>query len=238
MTFTNKSNHDVNRLGLEWCRTISNRGEKEEIAQKVAALASPGDTIGAGSGSTSFLTVLAIGKRVVEEGLDVVMVPSSIEIELACHATGVQVCNSAPLQIDWCFDGADEVDPMGRLLKGRGGALYRERLIFSAARKRFIVADNSKTVDRLGCNFPVPVEVEPSWIRRAYHNINLMTHVAKAALRMGVAKDGPVITERGRLILDVTMKEIDSEDEKLLLSVPGVCCTGIFSGFSFQRILE
>lgn len=225
-------------LGIEWCRPISNRHAKEKIARDVALRASPGDIIGAGSGSTSFLTVLALGQRVAMEGLDVIIVPTSVEIELASYAAGLDVSSTVPSRVDWCFDGADEVDPLGRLIKGRGGALYRERLVFIAANVRIVVADASKTVDRLGQNFPVPVEVESKWVRNAYSRISQMAHVSKVALRMGVAKDGPVITESGRLILDVTMTEIDDADEGLLLTVPGVCCTGIFSGFEFERVSE
>ncbi len=225
-------------LGLEWCRPISNRDAKERIARDVARRASSGDIIGAGSGSTSFLTVLALGERVAAEGLDVTVVPTSIEIELAGCAVGLNISGTVPTRIDWCFDGADEVDPLGRLIKGRGGALYRERLVFIAANVRVVVADDSKTVDRLGRNFPVPVEVEPKWVRSAYNRISQLAHVSKVALRMGMAKDGPVITESGRLLLDVTMMQIDDADEELLLSVPGVCCTGIFSGFEIERISE
>jgi len=223
-------------LGLDWCRPITNRDAKEMIARKVAMKATSGDIIGAGSGSTSFLTVLELGQRVVKEGLDVIVVPSSIEIELACLAVGLEVCNIVPTHIDWCFDGADEVDSSGRLIKGRGGALYREKQIFSAADTRLIVADASKSVDRLGQHFPVPVEVDPSWVNSAYTRLAQLDHVVNVALRMAKAKDGPVITEPGRILLDVTMSEIDDDDEALLLSIPGVCCTGIFSGFDFERI--
>jgi ribose 5-phosphate isomerase A len=65
-----------------------------------------------------------------------------------------------------------------------------------------------------------------------------MDHVSGVTLRMGIAKDGPVITESGRVLLDVTMKQIDDSDEDFLLSMPGVCCTGIFSGFDFERISD
>jgi ribose 5-phosphate isomerase A len=225
-------------LGLQWCRPISNREAKEEIARAVAKRASSGEIIGAGSGSTSFLTVLALGERIVNEGLDVTVVPSSLEIELACYSVGLKASCAVPARIDWCFDGADEVDPNGRLIKGRGGALYRERFVFAAATRRVVVADISKTVARLGQNFPVPVEVEPSWVRSAYAHVSQLDHVSKVTLRMGVAKDGPVITESGRLLLDVAMSEIDHVDEGVLLSIPGVCCTGIFSGFDFERISD
>ncbi len=224
------------KLGLEWCRDITNEALKKSIAQRVANLAGSGQVIGAGSGSTSFLTVLALGQRCRDENLDVVIVPSSIEIQLASEASELNVCTYVPSTIDWCFDGADEVDPHGRLIKGRGGALYRERLIFDAAERRILVADNSKNVERLGCRFPVPVEVEPFWLRRAFDEIGSLRNVREVSLRMALSKDGPVITESGGLILDVWFNIIDQEDERSLVEVPGVKCTGIFSGYEFERI--
>lgn len=229
-------NDEHNGVGLEWCRPISNRDAKERLAHEVASKARSGDVIGAGSGSTSFLTVVALGKRVVSERLQVSVVPTSLEIELACDALGLTVHSHIPECIDWCFDGADEVDPSRRLIKGRGGALHRERLVFVAAKRRIVVADGSKTVDRLGSKFPVPVEVEPKWLRSVHSKISRLDHVSVVTVRMGVAKDGPVITESGRVLLDVTMSEIDDRDEERLRSIPGVCCTGIFSGFEFERV--
>jgi ribose 5-phosphate isomerase A len=232
----NRKGRKVPILGTEWNRPIANREAKEAIAQKVAALASAGDVIGIGSGSTSFLTVLALGQRVTTEGLPIRAVPTSIEIELACQAVGLDVTHSFPTRIDWCFDGADEVDPAGRLIKGRGGAIYRERLVFFTANRRVVIADASKTVTRLGQKFPVPVEVEPSWVRIAYDRLWELDHVVDVILRMGVAKDGPVLTEAGRLLFDVRMTEIDDTDEARILAIPGVCCTGVFSGFDFSRV--
>ena len=225
-------------LGLEWNKPISNRQSKMQIAQVVASQVQPGEIVGIGSGSTSFLTVLALGQRIEREGLKLAAVPTSIEMELACHAVGLNVLSDIPGQIDRCFDGADEIDAQGRLLKGRGGALYREKLVFAATRHRIIVADRSKDVDRLGCKFPVPVEVKPQWIRYAYQRLCSMDHVAQVQLRMAQAKDGPVITESGNVLFDVHFTEIGQQDERHLESISGVVCTGIFSGFEFQRISD
>lgn len=223
-------------FGLQWCRPISNREAKEEIARIVARRAMSGHIIGAGSGSTSFLTLLELAKRSREEQLSLSIVPTSLEIEFACAALGLTYLPYAPSKIDWCFDGADEVDPTGRLIKGRGGALNRERLVFAAASHRVVVADASKSVSRLGCNFPVPIEVDPHWAHRAFSEIERMEHVKSITLRLGVAKDGPVITEGGGVLFDAWFDQIDDHDEESLLRVPGVRCTGIFSGFTFERV--
>lgn len=222
-------------FGLRWNKPIANEAAKARIAEAVAARARPGETIGAGSGSTSFLTVVALGRRAAAEGFDVSIVPTSFEIQWAGEAVGLRVCGVVPDRVDWCFDGADEVDPAGRLIKGRGGALYRERLVFAAAERRLVVADASKDVERLGSRFPVPVEVEPAWARRAHAVITRMPHVRSADLRFAQAKDGPVVTELGCVLLDVWFDEIDAEDEGRLLAVPGVRGTGIFAGYAYER---
>jgi ribose 5-phosphate isomerase A len=227
---------DPPELGLHWGRPITNRDAKERIARTVAAEAASGDVIGCGSGSTSFLTVLELGRRRRVEGLDVLVVPTSIEIQLACEAVGLIVAPDAGAAIDWCFDGADEVDPDGRLIKGRGGALYRERIVFAAAARRKVIADPSKSVERLGSVAAVPVEVEPTLVRRAHAELAGLDHVEQVELRMAVAKDGPVITEGGRVLLDVRCSLIDDTDEARLSAIPGVVATGIFSGFSFERV--
>ncbi len=223
-------------LGLKWSRPIDNRHAKEAIASLVAKRVEGGQVIGAGSGSTSFLAVLAIGERARQSGLKVTLVPTSLEIQLACEAVGLPTTGSVPTEVDWCFDGADEVDPLGRMIKGRGGALYRERLVFAAATHRVVVADQSKSVERLGSRVSVPVEVDPPWVRSAYARLDGWSNIERVELRLGIAKDGPVITEMGGLILDVKFRQIAAEDEEFTTNVPGVRCTGIFSGFAFERL--
>jgi ribose 5-phosphate isomerase A len=227
-----------NALGLEWCRPIANRAAKERIAALVAARAQAGEVIGAGSGSTSFLTVLELGRRARSERLDLSIVPTSLEIQYAAEASGLRVHLSAPAQIDWCFDGADEVDPAGRLIKGRGGALYRERAVFAAAERRLLVADAGKSVIDLGSVHPVPVEVESMWARRAADELAALPGVISVALRLGVAKDGPVVTESGAVLFDVKFSAIDDLAESRLLGVPGVRGTGLFIGFDYERLAD
>jgi ribose 5-phosphate isomerase A len=223
-------------LGLQWGAAISNQAAKEAIAASVAERAADGQVIGAGSGSTSFLTVLALGRRAEAEGLQLTVVPTSIEIALAAEAVGLHVAAVVPGLVHWCFDGADEVDPDDRLIKGRGGALLRERVVFAAAEHRLLVADDSKSVERLGSGFPVPVEVDPSWVVRAHEALGAFEHVAEVTLRLAGGKDGPVVTEGGNVLLDATFTTITADDEAALLATPGVLGTGIFSGFDFERL--
>jgi len=224
-------------LGLTWGQDISHREAKEAIAAEVATRAEDGQAIGAGSGSTSFLTVLAIGRRAEAERLHVRIVPTSIEIALAADAVGLHVLSVVPDTVHWCFDGADEVDPDDRLLKGRGGALMRERVVFTSAEHRLLVADASKSVERLGSGFPVPVEVDPMWVQRAHDEVAALANVTDVSLRLASGKDGPIVTEGGGVLLDATFSTITVEDERALDAIAGVRGTGIFSGFDFERLL-
>ncbi|HEY4321534.1 MAG TPA: ribose 5-phosphate isomerase A [Gemmatimonadales bacterium] len=228
--------HAALDIGRDWCRDIANRPAKEAIAKAVAARARSGEVIGAGSGSTSFLTVVALGQRVRTEKLDLSVVPTSLEIQYAAESAGLHVHISVPARIDWCFDGADEVDADQRMIKGRGGALYRERQVLLATGHRIIVADASKSVTRLGSKHPVPVEVEAPWARRAAHALRDLPHVEGVALRQAVAKDGPVITESGGVLFDVHFSAIDADAQARIMAIPGVRGTGLFVGFAFERI--
>ena len=116
---------------------------------------------GIGSGSTSFLALLALSDRVKKEGLNILCVPTSLEIESYCTALGLTITTLVNARPDWCFDGADEVDPDNNLIKGRGGAFVREQLVFAAAPQRVILVDESKFVPQLGTSFGVPLAVVP-----------------------------------------------------------------------------
>lgn len=216
---------------IEWSQEISNYDEKLAIAKRIAAYAKSGDVIGFGSGSTSFLAVQEIAARVKSEGLDIVAIPTSNEIRLVCTALGIPVATLDDARPDWGFDGADEVSPDGWLIKGRGGAMFNEKLVMCNAPKTFILVDKSKFVTKLCENFPVPVECVPV----AYKSVTTRLYELGADnvhLRLsGKAKDGPVITENGNYILDVTFSEIREELEGQIKAIVGVLESGLFIGY-------
>lgn len=225
-------------LSQIWTKEISNRSLKEDIARQVAGRAKAGELIGVGSGSTSYLTILALGERVRQENLTVWVVPTSIEATLTCMYAGLSVLPNIPRAIDWCFDGADEVDSNNRLIKGRGGAMLKEKINFRAAQQILVVADESKSVNRLGAHFPVPIEVDPLSIPLVYERLLAMEHTTEVIIRQAVKKDGPVLTEKGNVIIDARFSLITDADEQFIMNLPGVYETGIFSGFTFERILN
>lgn len=216
-----------------WPVEISNREAKQKVAQTVAAVATNGETIGIGSGSTSFLALLALAARVHEEGLQVRCVPTSEEIAGYCTGLGLTVSPLLNARPDWCFDGADEVDPDGNLIKGRGGAFVREKLVFAAAPRRFILIDQSKRVQRLGQVHKLPLEVIPDAVNLVRSHL-LASLGTAPEIRPAGGKDGGVITEQGGLVMDLPLDGSlpPSELDSLLNNTVGITGTGLFTGFA------
>lgn len=212
---------------LEWGKEISNREEKQEIANHISLIAKEGDVIGVGSGSTSYLTLQSIARRIKEEGLNIQAIPTSLEITMACSQLRVPVTSLYEHKPDWTFDGADEADPDGNLIKGRGGAMFREKLLISSSPRNYILIDSSKKVQRLGEKFPVPVEIYPIALSYVEHALNKL-HPRKFSLRMAEGKDGPIITENGNLVIDVWFDKISSTTESDIKQITGVIESGLF----------
>ena len=216
-----------------WPGVIDNLEAKQRVALQVAALLKDGDVFGAGSGSTSYVTIQALGSRVQTEGLRCMAIPTSQEMKLACASLGIPVTSLWEHSPDWCFDGADEVDPAMNLIKGRGGAMFREKLVMRASARSLILIDPSKRVNTLGHIFPVPVEVHPlalTVVEKALRQLG----AGEVVLRLGKGKDGPVVTENDHFILDARFADIGPGLERDLKSITGVLETGLFQGFSVE----
>jgi len=215
--------------------SVSNREAKETIAKEIVSKAQDGQVIGFGSGTTSMVCALEFGKA-VKDGMSISAVVTSYELEWLCTKLGIDVLDLNETEIDWCFDGADEVDKSNNLLKGRGGAMHRERQVFAKAKKRLVVADSSKDVVVLGEKFPAPVEVNPA---SAVETIAQLQSFGfdSVAIRTGQGKDGPVITESGNIIADVFYRDgFDNELAEKITQTHGVFDTGLFVGFDFERL--
>jgi ribose 5-phosphate isomerase A len=218
-----------------WTQEISNREEKEQVARKVAARAKSGEVIGVGSGSTSYLTVLALGERVRAGELAITAIPTSAELTLTCAAFGIPTTTLLAARPDWAFDGADEVDPRHRLIKGRGGAMLQEKLVIASAPLTCVVVDRSKRVERLGSKFAVPVEIVPAALHLACMCMTALG-ATDLQLRMAKGKDGPVVTELGNLIIDARFAGIEDGLEKELAAIPGVVESGLFVGYPVEIV--
>jgi ribose 5-phosphate isomerase A len=220
---------------LTWNGEITHYEQKMSLAKQVAQKAGNGDVIGFGSGSTSFLIVHAIAGRIREEGLKVSAIPTSPEIKMACHSLEIPVDSLTHVRPDWSFDGADEVDKDNNLIKGRGGAMFMEKILMCCSDQNYIVVDRSKIVDTLGEKFPVPIEINPEalvYVRKALSGLG----ASEIIMRLAKAKDGPVVTECGNFILDVRFQHISRELEKEIKSITGVIESGLFIGYPVDII--
>ena len=225
------------QYNLEWNSPISNRDEKERLAEMIAEKVQDGDVIGFGSGSTSYLAAKAIAKRVHDEELDIIAVPTSYEIDILCGSLGINTAGIDKVKPDWSFDGTDEFDENGWLIKGRGAAMFKEKLNIINSQKVYILADSTKKVDKLGENFDVPVECFPAAYRYVGQEL-IKLGADSCNLRAGKGKDGPIITENGNFIIDTKFSNINEDLEKEIKLIPGVIESGLFIGYDNIEILN
>lgn len=190
------------------------------------------DVVGLGSGSTVASFAEALGDRVRRESLDLTIVPSSMQSWLLARANGLRLVDDSahcPEEIDVAVDGADQISVVTRaLIKGGGGALLKEKIIISSAKKCFIMADESKYVQDL--NRSVPVEVTQFSVLRVEHEIRKILR-ADPVLRK-LDKGYPFFTESGNLVLDCKFAEAISNPSNLgteIKMIPGVAEVGIFN---------
>ncbi|MBT9317955.1 ribose-5-phosphate isomerase RpiA [Leptothoe spongobia] len=212
---------------------------KQEVGRAAAAQVKSGSIVGLGTGSTTAFAIQFIGERIAAgEITDVVGIPTSFQASVLAKKHGIPLTtlDEAP-RIDIAIDGADEVDPQQNLIKGGGAAHTREKVVDGLAARFVVVVDSSKLVDKLGSTFALPVEVLPMAVAPVTRALEALGGAPE--LRMGVNKDGPVITDQGNMVLDVTMPGIDNpaELEKTINNIPGVLENGLFVGVADEVLI-
>jgi ribose 5-phosphate isomerase A len=215
----------------EWPTTIENYDAKSHVADQVAERLHDGDVVGVGSGSTSMLALHALVAEARRQAWHFSAITTSLEMAIACAELSVPTTGLLQARPDWSFDGADEVDGDLNMIKGRGGAMLREKLLLASSPVRYILIDESKRVTKLGEKVLVPVEVIPEALQLVQSRLLEGFDVREVELRMAIAKDGPVITEHGNVILEVKFADITAELDIRLNCVPGVAGSGLFFGF-------
>lgn len=210
--------------------------QKQVAAERGASLVRDGMTVGLGSGSTSEIAVEILGRR-FREGLRFVGVPTSSRTAEIAQSFGIPLRRlDERSALDLYIDGADEVDPNLNLVKGRGGALMREKLVASASRQFVVIIDESKRVTRLGERAPIPVEVVPFGWPTTRHRLELL------GLTCELRGDGePYTTLNGNYILDCHASgPIDLADAEVARSIKlqtGVVDHGLFLGMAHSVIV-
>jgi ribose 5-phosphate isomerase A len=207
----------------------SNDALKQLAGHAAAKLVSDGMVCGMGTGSTAHFFIEEVGRRMREEGLRITGIPTSFQSRILCQEQGIPLRDAQDCRrIDLAVDGADEVDPDLNVTKGGGAAHTLEKLVATMASQFVVIVDESKLVPRLGTTLDIPIEII---LPALGYVTEVVTRLGgEARLRMGLNKDGPVVTDNGQLIidakfgLDVDLREVDAR----LHRTPGVLDTGLF----------
>lgn len=209
--------------------SIVNKEEKEKIAEKIIGKVKNNQTIGFGSGSTSYLAVLKIAEKVKKENLKIKAVTTSDEIEKLCKENNIETISLVQANLDWAFDGADEIDKENNMIKGMGRAMFKEKLNILSSPKTYILADKTKFVENLGEKHPVPIEVFPS----------AMKYVANELVKIGATETVfRGMTDNNNAILDTRFEKITKELEKQIKLIPGVIESGLFMGYDVEILFR
>ena len=209
---------------------MANDQEKEAAARASLRFVKDGQVVGLGTGSTAAYFIRLLAEE-VKRGLRVRGIPTSDRSRELAENLGIPLTTLDECQeIGVTVDGADEVDPQLRLIKGGGGAMLREKIVASATKQLVIVADASKQVPMLG-KFPLPVEV----IRFAQALVAKRITALGAAVSVSKNADGtPYVTDENNYILDCRFGQIRDADTlaRELSEMPGVVEHGLFIGMA------
>jgi ribose 5-phosphate isomerase A len=214
------------------CRGVSD--DLEERAKRLVGRAAvdeyvrPDTCIALGTGSTAYYAIERAGE-LAATGVALRAVATSLETERLCREFGVPLVRFGTEPIDVDIDGADEVAPDWSLIKGGGGALFREKAVALAATSFVVVVTERKLVKNLGA-FPLPVEVVP--FSAAFVSKEIEALGASVTRR---ERDGsPYVTDNGNTILDCRFGTIAEPGalEPILRALHGVVSTGLFIGLT------
>lgn len=217
----------------------SAQASKKAAGVAAAALVEDGMKLGLGTGSTVTFFLSALARRMEKEGITVRGVPTSEQTEREAAKLGIPVGDLDQIpKLDLVIDGADEIDPQFRLIKGGGGALLREKIVAAAGREVVIIVGEGKRVERLGTTFLLPIEVIPFGSRVTGTRIQ---EAAKCQPFLRTGEDGrPRLTDNGNYIFDCKFpKGITGADRlhRTLSQIPGVVELGLFLNLC-HRVIE
>ncbi len=216
--------------------------ENDDPAKRAAGFAAvnrfvrDGTCVGLGTGSTAYWAIRRVGGRVAA-GANIVAVATSSETEVLCRQLGIPLFGLLERPMDVAIDGADEVAPEWSLIKGGGGALFREKAVALSVRRYVIVVTESKLVRQLGA-FPLPVEVVPfaaTYVRGEIERRFAGLQIA----RREIPDSQPFITDNGNWIFDCRFGAIDDPPhlDATFRAIHGVVATGLFYGLATEVLV-
>lgn len=201
--------------------------DKEIIAIKALDYVSDNSVIGLGTGSTANFFIKHLANKIKNERLNIQVVASSTVSEIEATRNKLNLIGIDTLEtLDLYVDGADEITNDLNVLKGRGYDLVKEKILAQSANKFIIIADHSKRVNRIGENYPIPIEVLKSTWRLSK---KILDKFGQGSLRKNAAGDAYAISSAGNYIFDYSFDEMPLRDlHEKILTTPGVIETGIF----------
>ena len=211
---------------------------KREAGERAAALVSSGMVVGLGTGSTAVFATRSLGERLASGALrDVSGVPTSRATDEEARRVGIPLLSDEiPRELDLTIDGADEVDPALDLIKGGGGALFREKIVAQASRRLVIVVDDSKLSPALGTRHALPVEVA----RFGWRSQERFLESIGGRPRLRLAGGGkPYETDQGNWILDCSFGPIADAPAlaRRLADRAGIVAHGLFCELATEVIV-
>jgi ribose 5-phosphate isomerase A len=212
--------------------------EKRAVAEAALRWIRSGMRLGLGSGSTSHCFIEALGERVRRGELSVEGIATSRDSEELARKSGITVITPRRgLVLDLDIDGADEIAPDLSLIKGGGGALFREKVVAHASRYFLVLADASKQVQKLG-TFPLPVEVVPFTVPWVMDGISKIGGTPVLRTKAD-APEQPYLTDQQNYILDCKFGAIESPADLAgkLEKIPGIVDHGLFLGYAKAALI-
>lgn len=202
---------------------------KAEAGRAACKYVEHGMNVGLGTGSTVKYTIIELGRRVAEEGLEIIGVPTSIATEALAKEVGIPLASLDDLNgLDIVIDGTDEFDPQFQLIKGGGAALLREKIVAQSSAQMVVVADQRKQVDTLGA-FPLPIEITPF---SHLTTVRALEELLNCSVTLRTNEEATLVTDNGNFIVDAhTGPTIRNplEMERTVLNIAGVVQVGLFN---------
>ena len=218
------------------CEMDKKNKMKQAAGKQAAEWIKEGMLVGLGTGSTTVFFIDALIDR-VKAGLKIQAVATSQVSEERAREGGIPIADIQKVtEIHMTVDGADEIDPEKRMIKGGGGALLREKIVASMSHEMVIVVDEAKQVSQLGA-FGLPVELIPFAVNSSLHHLHELGF--KGRLRT-TEQQTLYLTDNGNYIFDISYPKLCSspeEDHQKLLQVPAVVDTGFFIGLAGRVIV-
>jgi len=212
---------------------LEDRAKRDVGFRAVDDYVRDGTCIGLGTGTTAYYAIERVG-QLVAAGWNLRAIATSFETEHLCRERNIELSALGDAPIDVAIDGADEAAPDRSLIKGGGGALFREKAVALAARAFVAIVTDRKVVPQLGA-FPLPVEVVPFSLRLVAQQIAALGVTPTPRVRDGV----PFVTDNGNALLDCAFGTIldPRQLDRTLRDMHGVVATGLFVDLAVQVLV-